>query len=265
MNIGIIGLGFVGGALLKSFQEKNIRCTVFDKFKEIGTLENCLSTDIVFLCLPTLFDFEKKMYNKMAIVETCEYLMENNYSGIVVIKSTVEPMTTEHFSNLFPKLEFVHNPEFLTARTAYQDFHNQRHVVIGFPTNVSRDKNQKIIEFYSKHYPNAEISVCTSTESESMKIFCNSFYAVKIQFFTELYQLCKKIDCSFDNVKNLMLRNQWIHPMHTKIPGPDGSISYGGYCFPKDTTALLSFMEKNDVPSAVLEATVEERNEIRKD
>ena len=132
-----------------------------------------------------IFDFEKKMYDKMAIVETCEYLTENNYAGIVVIKSTVEPMTTEHFSNLFPKLEFVHNPEFLTARTAYQDFHNQRHVVIGFPTNASREKNQKIIEFYSKHYPSAEISVCTSTESESMKIFCNSFYAVKIQFFTE--------------------------------------------------------------------------------
>jgi nucleotide sugar dehydrogenase len=265
MTIGIIGLGFVGGALLKSFQEKKICCTVYDKYKEIGTLENCLSTEILFLCLPTLFDFEKKMYDKMAILETCEYLMENNYAGIVVIKSTVEPMTTEKFSNLFPKLEFVHNPEFLTARTAYQDFHNQRHVVIGFPTNVSREKNQKIIEFYSKHYPSAEISVCTSTESESMKIFCNSFYAVKIQFFTELYELCQKMDCSFDNVKTLMLKNQWIHPMHTKIPGPDGSISYGGYCFPKDTTALLSFMEELDTHSAVLAATVEERNEMRQD
>ena len=51
--------------------------------------------------------------------------------------------------------------------------------------------------------------------------------------------------------------------MHTNIPGPDNSISYGGYCFPKDTSALLSFMQENDSSHAVLKATIEERNEMR--
>ena len=62
-----------------------------------------------------------------------------------------------------------------------------------------------------------------------------------------------------------MLKNGWINPMHTTIPGPDGTISYGGLCFPKDTNALMYFMEKFDVPHNVLEATINERNIMRKE
>jgi UDP-glucose 6-dehydrogenase len=61
-----------------------------------------------------------------------------------------------------------------------------------------------------------------------------------------------------------MLKNGWINSMHTQVPGPDGNVSYGGLCFPKDTTALLHFMESLDVPCEVIKATVEERNEMRK-
>ena len=96
-----------------------------------------------------------------------------------------------------------------------------------------------------------------------MKIFCNSFYAVKIQFFTELYLLCKKNNCDFEKVKELMLKNDWINPMHTNIPGPDGNISYGGLCFPKDTNALNEYMKKFNSNNKVLENTILERNEMR--
>ena len=62
-----------------------------------------------------------------------------------------------------------------------------------------------------------------------------------------------------------MLKNNWINPMHTNVPGQDGNISYGGMCFPKDTNALNSFMEKNNIPNKVLDATINERNQMRKD
>ena len=62
-----------------------------------------------------------------------------------------------------------------------------------------------------------------------------------------------------------MLKNKWINPMHTDIPGPDGKLSYGGYCFPKDTNALLNHMKRENTPSMVLEATVLERNIMRDD
>ena len=123
MKIGIIGLGFVGGAILKSFRLKNINVIGYDKFKKSDEFKDILKTDIVFLCLPTLFDETKNEYNKDSIHEICKLLDE--YEGIVVIKSTVEPETTNNLSKQYPNLKFIHNPEFLTARTAFEDFHNQ--------------------------------------------------------------------------------------------------------------------------------------------
>ncbi len=166
---------------------------------------------------------------------------------------------------MFPKLKFIHNPEFLTAATAFEDFHNQKHIVLGKGQNVSDEDVRILEEFYRKLYPDAEISLCNCTESESMKIFVNCFYSVKVQFFNELYLLCGKTNCDYYLVKNLMLKNKWIHPMHTDVPGPDGQLSYGGYCFPKDTNALLNHMKRNQSNHKVLEATVNERNEMRSD
>lgn len=187
------------------------------------------------------------------------------YNGIIVIKSTVEPETTEKLAQRFPELAFVHNPEFLSAATAKEDFRNQKHIVLGKSSTCSEKQLKSLEEFYTVYFPDAKISVCSSLESESMKIFCNCFYSVKIQFFTELYLLCQKNGCSYDMVKNLMLGNGWINPMHTMVPGNDGNISYGGYCFPKDTNALNEYMAKLDVPHSVLESVINERNTMRQD
>lgn len=70
---------------------------------------------------------------------------------------------------------------------------------------------------------------------------------------------------NYNNVKNLMLSNNWINPMHTTVPGPDGKLSYGGLCFPKDTNALNDFLIKNNIPNNVLDATIKERNKMRND
>lgn len=265
MNIGIIGLGFVGGAIKKSFLEKKINVIAYDKFKKSDNLNECLKTDLLFLCLPTKFCEIKMSYDKSAIIETLEYLKNNNYTGIIIIKSTVEPLTTENLSKKYNSLKLVHNPEFLTAATAFEDFHNQSHIVLGKSKNVNDDECNLLKTFYAKYYPLATISICTSTESESMKSFCNCYYSVKIQFFNELYQICQKNGSNYDNIIELMLKNKWINPMHTKVPGTDGKLSYGGFCFPKDTNALLSYMKKNNIPSKVLEGCVKERNEMRDD
>jgi UDPglucose 6-dehydrogenase len=72
------------------------------------------------------------------------------------------------------------------------------------------------------------------------------------------------MNISFDNVKNMMLQNNWINPMHTIIPGPDGKISYGGACFPKDIEALSNYMKDQYVSNFVLDAVIKENKEIRK-
>jgi nucleotide sugar dehydrogenase len=264
MIIGIIGLGFVGSSMYKSFKLKGINVLGYDKYKESDSFELCLSSDIIFLCLPTQFNEITNEYDKSIIYNTCDSLQQYNYNGIVVIKSTIEPTTTNKLSEMY-NLKFIHNPEFLTARTAFDDFHNQKHIVLGKSKNILDDDIEKIEKFYKTYYENAEISICTCLESESMKIFCNSFYAVKIQFFNELYLLCNKMNCEYNNVIELMLKNGWINKMHTNVPGPDGKLSYGGLCFPKDTNALLQFMKINNSECDVIEATINERNKMRND
>jgi UDPglucose 6-dehydrogenase len=268
MIISIIGLGFVGGSMYKSFINSNIKnIIVYDKYKDggIGTFNECLKSNILFMVLPTPYSNSLCKYDKSAIFDVCEDLNDAKYNGIIVIKSTIEPETTHLLSEKYKNLQFIHNPEFLTARTAYEDFHNQTHIVLG-KGETCTDKNMELVKtFYSKYYSKAKISVCSSNESETMKIFTNCFYSVKIQFFNELYKLCKNIDSDYDTVKDLMLMNGWINPMHTNIPGPDGLLSYGGLCFPKDTNALLKFMKEKNSPHKVLEATITERNEMRKD
>lgn len=267
-KIGIAGIGFVGNGMMKSFLEKGYTANdliCYDKYKSTSSrFEDLLTTDILFLALPTQYDEDKREYNKDAITETCSLLEAGNYKGTIVIKSTVEPETTENLNCTF-KLNFVHNPEFLTARTAYQDFHNQKHIVLGRASSCNEDNYKRVVDFYSSHYPDAVISESTCTESESMKIFVNCFYSVKVQFFNEIYLTCKQSGTDYTKVRDLMLKNNWINPAHTQVPGPDGQLSYGGMCFPKDTNALLKFMESKNTPSAVLEATIKERNLMRDD
>jgi UDPglucose 6-dehydrogenase len=266
LQVGIIGLGFVGSAMEKSFGLLGVNSIGYDKFKNggIGTFEQVIQTQTLFLCLPTPYDSKSHSYDKSAIYETCEALYKINYKGLVVIKSTIEIGTIEFLEKSWP-LYYIHNPEFLTARTAFEDFHNQTHIVLGRGSLVPDDQYNKLVEFYSHTYPRAKISQCKAGESESMKLFCNCFYSVKIQFFNELYLLCEKLGIDYSNVKDLMLANNWINPMHTTVPGPDGQLSYGGLCFPKDTNALNELMKSLGSPNAVMDAVIQERNLMRSD
>lgn len=274
IKVAIIGLGFVGHAMYQSFSLKGMirdqNLFVYDKYKDggIGSLDQCLLAEIIFLALPTTYNQQSGQYDKQSIYEVCQKLQDCHYTGIVVIKSTVEPETTNQLSIKYGQLQFIHNPEFISAKSAFSDFHSQKHVILGRGPTCSEENLNKVKEFYEKYYSDNlgfEISLCPALESESMKIFVNCFYSIKIQAFTEFYCLCQKNNANFETIRHLMLKNGWINPMHTQVPGSDGSISYGGYCFPKDTNALAKYMEKKNALCKVLQATIEERNEMRND
>ena len=263
MIISIIGIGFVGNALLNTFN-KNMNNTIiiYDKYKNLGKIEDTINSDIIFIALPTPYDDNLKSYNLDAIEKTLEYLRDNK--NLIIIKSTILPGTCDELSKKY-NLKIIHNPEFLSAKTANEDFANSTHIVIGKTLNINNEDINKIKKFYIEYFPNATYNICSAKESELMKLGCNSFYSVKIEFFTELFLLSNRLDCSFNIIRNLMLNNNWINPQHTNIPGHDGKISYGGLCFPKDTNALNEFMKKKDIPNYVLDATIKERNKLRDD
>jgi len=272
MLVGIIGIGFVGGAIKKSLEENNFILNkslfIYDKYKSdeeyIKDIKDLICTNIIFLCLPTPYDEKKEEYYIESIDTTLNILNQMKYNGICLLKSTVLPNTTKTFAEKYQNLKIIHNPEFLSAKTAYEDFHKQTHIVLGRTDNIKDEDVNYVKQFYEKYYTD-NISIITSTESELMKLSANSFYAIKIQYFTEIFLLCNKIDCSYNIVRDTILKNNWINPMHTMVPGSDGQISYGGLCFPKDTNALNKYMEKEESLHGIIDSTIKERMKLRDD
>jgi len=288
-TIGIVGLGVLGTAIretFESFPNAFIKC--YDKYKKqsintnnttyCNTLKNLLDCNVIFLCLPTIFDNEKKEFDKKEIYNVCDDLALYKYKGIIILKSTVEPKTTENISKkykaIYPYFNIVHSPEFLSEKTATEDFKTQKNIIIGivdtdivntneFVNNNKYNTVSYLLDTFEHFFQKSKISFCSSNESESMKIFCNSFYASKIQIFTEYKLLCDKMNIDYNNVKDLMLSNNWINPMHTQVPGHDGKISFGGNCFPKDINALNEVFKKMNITNKVISSVIEEHNEMR--
>jgi UDPglucose 6-dehydrogenase len=274
--VGICGIGFVGNAILTTFMkfisnhiENNCKISYpikaifsYDKYKNLGQFEDLLQCDIIFLCLPTLFSENLNTFDISELDNTLKKLHECEYTGLIVIKSTVMIGYTQSKNQEFAGLKIVYNPEFLTARTASYDFENQKHIIVGYDVNKNIDY-LNLMKIYDYYYPSSKITVCKNYEAEMCKLACNAFYATKVQFFTEIWDLCQKTQIDFITIKGMMLDNGWINPMHTSIPGPDGKISFGGACFPKDIKVLLSQMCNFGSHHKVIEAVIAEQQEIR--
>lgn len=267
MKLGVVGVGVVGGAVYKYFESQSHTHTNvvgYDKYRdEFSNFDALLDCDALFLCLPTLYKHELKEYDKSAIHDVCQRLTRAKYNGLVVIKSTVEPGTTEYLSKFYAGLDFCHNPEFLTARTSYDDFANQTHIVLGKPSRTDDVKFDRLSRLLRACWPKADYSTGSSTDTECMKIFCNSFYAQKVSIFNEFYQVCQHNKLDYNHVLEMMLKNGWINPMHTNVPGPDGLLSFGGACFPKDIRGLNAYLNKMNSYNAIINSTIEESLQIR--
>jgi nucleotide sugar dehydrogenase len=270
MNVGICGVGIVGSAICSFFSQAALQPSItvhlYDKFKPaINNLNVLLATDVLFICLPTPFDTSLQAYEMTEVTETLSRLNDAHYTGIILLKSTVEPLYCQFMNNLYPSLFIMHNPEFLTARQAKEDFQNQKHIVLG-GTAQSAVKLPAIAEFYKTFFPRAVISQTDANSSSLMKMACNSFYATKIQFFNEIYHLSQALSVDYGHLQDLMTtQNDWIHPMHTQVPGPDGQFSFGGACLPKDCAALKAICHTYNVNNAMLATTLSEQQKTRQE
>ncbi len=121
-KIGIVGVGYLGGAVKYWFDKQKFESFFYDKHKEIGSLRDLNKADVIFVCLPTPYIEEKKKgFDDSAIKEV---LKELKGEKIIVIRSTVLPGSTEGYQKEYPQHRFLMNPEFLRAKTAIQDYLN---------------------------------------------------------------------------------------------------------------------------------------------
>jgi len=259
MKIGIIGNGFVGNAIYQNFKDR-VETKVFDvrPEKSLNTKEEVVNTNIIFVCLPTPMLADGQC--NLSFIEDFFKTVEPKGDPLFVIKSTVPIGTTERMSRLRGDLRIVHNPEFLTAVNAVEDFRNSDRNIIGGYQKWCLE----LRDFYINHFPYTPIQIVNSKESETIKYFCNSYLAAKVAFFNNLYEMCNTLGMNFDSVKDGVISDTRIGSSHTKVPGPDGLMGFGGYCFPKDINALINTLKENDIDDRLFRTIWEYNEKVRK-
>jgi len=249
-KIGIIGVGMVGGATKRYFEKKGIKTFLYDKGKNLGSVEEINQGEIIFICVPTPFDKEKG-FDLSFVEDACR-----NISGekIVIIKSTVLPGTTEKFQKKYPQHKFLFNPEFLTELTADQDMQYPDRQIIGY-TKESHNVAGDVIQIL----PLAPFErIMPATEAETVKYFGNTWFSTKVIFANQMNDLCQKLGIDYNKVMEAAAADKRIGRTHLEV-FHKGYRGYGGKCLVKDIRALIQFANESNI-DLKLHKTVEEIN-----
>ena len=279
-GIGVVGNGFVGGAIVRAFNE-NYEVKFYDKDPNKGrdSFEDTISNRFVFVCLPTpMIDAEGGKSNMSIIenffqeVDKIDPLAKNDPEGtIYIIKSTVPVGTTENLCKRYRTTRIMHSPEFLRAKTADIDFITASRHIIGGSARVHCDYGpasfvygNAVADLYSERFPGANIITMDCTESETVKYVCNTFFATKIMFFNEIKLLVDKLGLNWESITEGVMSDGRIGLSFNNVPGHDGEPGFGGFCFPKDINSLISVMETQGIDPVVIKSVWEQNKNIRK-
>lgn len=244
--IGIVGLGMVGGQVDKWFKAQKFKTLGYDKFKKIGSLKDILPADIIFLCLPT--PHKDDHHGGVDLSDFNKIISIFKEPKIFVIKSTIPIGNTEEIQKNFPEHYFFHSPEFLTEVTAWEDFSKPVFQIIGYT-----EKSKKLAGKILKILPSAKETVAVpATASEIFKFVRNAFFAVKVIFANQIYDLCEAFCVDYDQIKKLMLSEPWIGGHHLEVIHK-GYRGFGGKCLPKDLKTLIKIYKLKNISPELFE------------
>lgn len=229
MRIGVIGCGFVGGAVADFLEghlidvhrvdPKHYDTTVFD------VRETC---EAFILCLPSPEGKRGKCDD--SIIRTVINQLDTDKP--ILLKSTVTPDLLKDYPN-----NVTYNPEFLRALHAKEDFANQSVFVLG-------GDNQEHMEFWAKLFSHLNTNVVQTnrTTASMIKYVHNAWLATKVAFFHEVFANGPK-DMNYSELTSTLAQIPSIGKTHMIVPNSKDTLGFDGYCFPKDTKALTEFMD----------------------
>ena len=260
-NIGIVGKGFVGGAVAFGFSpstgyESNIRIYDKDPDKATHSLDEVVTqSDFIFVSVPTPSNSDGSINTSIledAVRDIDNVANEKGCDAVILVRSTVVPGTTRTLTKKFPSLRIVFNPEFLTERSANFDFISQTRFILG----GEPDHTEKVAQLYRTRFGKTLSCIETDFESaELIKYVCNVFFATKISFLNEMRLIADKVGANWDDVIEGFVRDGRIGNSHNSVPGHDGRYGYGGSCFPKDVQALIQFGKELGIDLSVVEGS----------
>jgi UDPglucose 6-dehydrogenase len=253
MKVGIIGVGNVGSAVRHGFIRMGHDISTYDIKLPETSLRDVLYTDAVFICVPTPPCTDGAC--DVSIVEKAVVeLADARYTGLVTIKSTVEPGTTDRLSKKYPHLRFAFCPEFLRERAMYIDFVENHDVcVVGTYTDNDAHMLRDIHSSLPKQF-----AFVTPTEAELAKYFINVFNALRIVYANQFYDVCRVVGADYKKVKDAVIKHRNVQDVY--LDCNENVRGFSGACLPKDTHAFSNYARRvvgNDLGLSIFDGIVE--------